>query len=84
MVKCLRALFSLRQGFPIPDFPRLDRYNCQRTAYDYDALLEAGRWLMEDDVLRKRLQDNGLKYAERSLDWDGIMPMIEDAYGVRG
>ena len=62
----------------------LDRYNCLRTAYDYDALLDAGRWLMEDDTLRKRLQDNGLKYAERNLDWDGIVPMIEDAYGVRG
>jgi hypothetical protein len=39
---------------------------------------------MEDDILRKRLQDNGLKYAERNLDWDGIMPMIEGVYGVRG
>jgi len=39
---------------------------------------------MEDDALRKRLQDNGLKYAERNLDWDGIVPMIEDVCGVRG
>jgi len=39
---------------------------------------------MEDDILRQRLQGNGLKYAERNLDWDGIVPMIEDAYEVRG
>ena len=56
--------------------------NCLRTRYDYDDLLEAARRLMEDEALRRRLEENALAYADTYLRWNPIIDRLEKIYAA--
>lgn len=55
-------------------------YNCLRCGYDYEALTILCDKLTRYDDLRNRLALNGLQYAQKWLDWNFWMDIVESIF----
>jgi O-antigen biosynthesis protein len=59
----------------------IDGYNCLKVKYsDVKGLRKAARRLMKDEDLRDELRENGLQYVKEKLNWDNIIPQLEQVY----
>jgi len=61
----------------------IDGHNCLKVKYgDAQGMYDNLKRVLEDEALRKRLVENGLKYVKEHLGWDDKIDALEAAYAT--